>query len=155
MDQSKANFKRITDWVNNLEKISVLADNSPEELDFSHIYKKRFEEAMDDDLNTPLALAVLYDLITETNRLISENKLSPKTAKNILNFWIKINKVFGLMIKKEEVAIPQSIVVLADERKQARENKDFQKSDELRKEIEEKDYLIEDLKDNNYLIKKK
>jgi len=126
-----------------------------EKIDFSHIYQKRFEEAMNDDLNTPLALSIVYELITETNKLMMENKLSADSAKNILSFWEKINKVFGLIIKEEEENIPEEIVKLAGERKQARENKDFQKSDELRKKIEETGYIIEDLKDNNYKITKK
>lgn len=156
MDQAKANLERITGWVNNLKNLADKnkKDSSPE-IDFSHIYQKRFEEAMDDDLNTPLALSVLYELITETNKLLAENKLSAETAKNILGFWEKINKVFGLVIDEEKKEIPEEIIKLAEERKTARENKDFKKSDELRYDIEKLDYIIEDLKDNNYAIKKK
>ena len=110
---------------------------------------------MDDDLNTPLSLSALYDLITETNKLIQTNKLGADDAKEILKIWEKINKVFGLVIKEEKKEIPQNIKKLAEERKLARENKDFQKSDDLRAEIEKSGYVIEDLKDNKYAIKKK
>lgn len=154
LDQAKSNFQRICEWVNNLKNMST-TDNAPTEIDFSHIYQKRFEAAMDDDLNTPLALSVLYELITETNKLSAENKLSAATTKNILDFWEKINKVFGLLIPSSAIKIPEKVALLADERKTARENKDFNKSDELRKRINELGYEIEDLKDNNYLIKKK
>ncbi|KKP78284.1 MAG: Cysteine-tRNA ligase [Candidatus Moranbacteria bacterium GW2011_GWF2_35_39] len=163
--QAKVNLEKITDWVRNLKNVSGDSKGSTfgvpkveplensEKIDFSHIYQKRFEEAMNDDLNTPLALSIVYELITETNKLMTENKLSADSAKNILSFWEKINKVFGLIIKEEKENIPEEIVKLAEERKLARENKDFQKSDELRKKIEEVGYIIEDLKDNNYLIK--
>jgi cysteinyl-tRNA synthetase len=154
LDQAKANLQKISAWVSNLKNLSEGAKNSSAEIDFSHIYKKRFEEAMDDDLNTPLALSVLYELIAETNKLLAENKLSAETAKNILNFWKKINKVLGLVIKEEKKEIPEEVAKLAEERKSAREQKDFQKSDELRKKIEELNYTIEDLKDNQYKIKK-
>ena len=130
-----------------------LSENISQEIDFSHIYQKRFEEAMDDDLNTPLALSVLYELITETNKLVSEKKLSASSAKNILAFWEKINKVFGLIIEENKIEIPSDILQLAEERKQARENGNFSVSDELRKKIEDAGYIVEDLKDNNYLIK--
>jgi len=165
--QAKVNLEKISDWVSNLKNVSDDSKGSTfgapkveplenlEKIDFSHIYQKRFEEAMNDDLNTPLALSIVYELITETNKLMMENKLSADSAKNILSFWEKINKVFGLIIKEEEENIPEEIVKLAGERKQARENKDFQKSDELRKKIEETGYIIEDLKDNNYKITKK
>ncbi|MDR3559076.1 MAG: cysteine--tRNA ligase, partial [Candidatus Pacebacteria bacterium] len=158
LDQATTNFQKISEWANNLKSIESRGAGSRvsmgEEIDFSHIYQKRFEAAMDDDLNTPLALAVLYELITETNKLIAEEKLSAATAKNIFNFWEKINKVLGLAIADRE-EIPKEIIKLAEARKTARENKDFAKSDELREKISEFGYEIDDSKNNNYTIKKK
>ena len=154
LEQAKTNLQKITDWINNLESlVSSIPDESPE-IDFSHIYQKRFEEAMNDDLNTPLALSVIYELITETNKLVAENKLSSANAKNILAFWKKINKVLGLIISKKTEAIPEEIMKLAEERKSARENKDFQRSDELRGRIEGFGFIIEDLKENKYKLQK-
>lgn len=148
--QAKKNLQKISDWINKLKTASFESDGN-----FSiEKYQARFKEAMNDDLNAPLALSVLYELITETNKLITENKLSVSSAKNIFNFWEKVNKVFGLIIREEKNEIPEEVEKLAQERKSARENKDFQKSDDFRKKIEEKGYLIEDLKDNNYEIKK-
>ncbi len=152
MEQAKNNLDRISVWLNSLSSSPktplAVGQLRTEE------YQKRFEEAMDDDLNTPLALSVLYELITETNKLNAEDKLSSEDAKKILALWEKMNKVFGLKIEKESIEIPEEIKKLAEERKLARENKDFDKSDELRKLIEEKGYIIEDIKGNNYIIKK-
>jgi cysteinyl-tRNA synthetase len=153
LTQAKINLKKITDWVNNLQNIATDAKEEKPEISFTHIYQKRFEEAMDDDLNTPLALSVVYELITETNKLIAENKLSPTTAKEILVFWNRINKVFGLVISAQ-TKIPEKIIILAERRKQAREEKDFQLSDDLREEIEKLGYSIEDSKNNSYSLKK-
>lgn len=153
LSQAKTNLKRITDWVNALENITKNSTDAKSEISFTHIYQKRFEEAMDDDLNTPLALSVIYDLITETNKLLSDDKLSPATAKEILSFWNRVNKVFGLVIA-DIVEIPEKIIILAERRKKAKREKDFTLSDDLREEIEKEGYLVEDLKDNNYLIKK-
>ena len=175
LDQARENLRKISDWANNLKSVAAKPlQDSEAEIDFVHIYAKRFEEAMDDDLNTPLALSVVYELITETNKLITEEKLSTATVRDILNFWEKINKVLGLEIKSNTFIISdltaktsldnitltpsnfsEDIIKLAEERKLARENKDFQKSDELRAEIEKLGYVIEDLKDNNYKITKK
>jgi cysteinyl-tRNA synthetase len=154
MEQAKSNFQKITAWINNLQTISADAPDEKPEISFTHIYQKRFEEAMDDDLNTPLALSVIYELITETNKLLTDDKLSPATAKEILNFWHRINKVLGLVIARV-VVIPENITILAERRKQAREEKDFQLSDDLREEIEDRGYVVEDLKDNNYSLKLK
>jgi cysteinyl-tRNA synthetase len=147
LDQANKNFKKIVDWVNKLKNIK--SENSYEV--GIPKFKKRFEQALDDDLNTPLALSVIYELISETNKNISENKLGSEEAKKILAFWEKANKVFGLILKKEK-DVPEKIISLAEERKKARLDKDFEKSDELRKEIEKAGYDVEDLKDNNYNI---
>ena len=155
LDQAKVNLNRISDWLREMNRVlnddmSMAGANEFK----SDKYQKRFEDAMDDDLNTPLALSVLYELITETNKLVSQSEFGQIDAKNILALWEKTNKVFGLVISKEE-KIPEEIIRLAEERKKARENKDFGKSDELRDKISDLGYVIEDLKDNKYSIKKK
>ena len=144
IEQAAANFQRISDFVNNLKNPETGSNSRVE----TEKYQERFEEAMNDDLNTPVALSVLYELITETNKLNPENK------KEILGLWEKMNKVFGLNISKEEAEIPEFIKKLAGERDEAKKIKDFQKSDDLRKSIEEKGYFVEDTKEG-YKIKKK
>lgn len=149
MEQARANYERIAEWIGKLKLLtsdvrSVLTSD----------VRKRFETAMNDDLNAPLALSVLYDLVTETNKNISENKLSVDEAKKILATFKKINKVFGLKFPEEETEIPEAVKKIAEERLAARKNKDFQKADELRKEIEKMGYQIEDIGEK-YKIKKK
>ena len=142
--QVSANFQRISDFVNNLK--------NPEAGNGSEIeiekYQKKFEEAMNDDLNMPVALSILYELITETN------KLNPSNKKEILGFWGKMNKVFGLNISKEEAEIPEEIKKLALERDNTKKIKDFAESDRIRKLIEGKGYIVEDALDG-YKIKRK
>ncbi|MFZ2193499.1 MAG: cysteine--tRNA ligase [Candidatus Moraniibacteriota bacterium] len=151
LTQAQTNLQKITDWVNKLKNLGI--EKSDEKINISK-YQEKFEEAMNDDLNTPIALSVLYELITESNSLIANDKLNKESTENILKFWEKINKVFGLILKTDEIKeIPKEVIVLSEDRKKARENKDFQLSDELRNKIENLGYFIEDLKDNNYLIK--
>jgi cysteinyl-tRNA synthetase len=150
LEQARANFERIADWKGKLEKISkskmVIPIASDELIQFNSV--------MDDDLNTPLALTLLYNLITETNKLFTESKVDPEKAAYILGVFDEINKVFGLKFQEKETEIPEEIKKLAEDRLEARKSKDFQKSDELRKEIEKMGYLIEDLGDG-YKLKKK
>ncbi|HHE45791.1 MAG TPA: cysteine--tRNA ligase [Candidatus Moranbacteria bacterium] len=159
LKQAETNLQKIFRWIENLENIKKnkkTVSTSKTKHSFSlKNYQEKFEQAMNDDLNTPLALSVLFELITKTNYLISQEKLSSQEAKDILIFWKKINKVFGLIIKKTTKKIPSEILKLAEERKKAREGKDFKKSDVLREKIEKKGYLIEDLKNNQYRIEKK
>lgn len=159
LDQARANFEKIANFERILKeivavgKLSETAQDEP--VDFAHIYLKRFEEAMDDDLNTPLALSVLYELITETNKLITDGKIGAVEAKAILSVWNKMNKVFGLVLANETQEIPAEIEAVAEERKEARMEKDFKKSDELRDKIENLGYSIEDLAQNEYKLRKK
>jgi cysteinyl-tRNA synthetase len=152
LEQAKANFERIAEWKNKLQEI---AENggSTSTMEVEPPSLAEFQSAMNDDLNTPLALTHLYELITETNKKISEKKLSADVAKEIIAAFEKMNKVFGLRFPERELEIPEKIRKLADARFEARESKDFKKSDELRKEIEAKGYLIEDLEDA-YKLKK-
>ena len=150
MRQSQQNFKRISDFVLNLKNIIVetrYASFLPGK------YQEKFESAMDDDLNTPLALSVLYNLITETNKLASRKKLDKKTAAETLNLWNKMNKVLGLVIKDGLIEIPEEIKNLAEARERARHQENFQKSDSLRNLIRKKGYEIED-KEGGYRVKK-
>jgi len=150
LDQAKANFERIVEWKNKLQEKTEFTAAKP----ITSNELTRFNSAMDDDLNTPLALSVLYDLITETNKQIAENDLSAIEARQILGIFEKMNKVFGLKFPKKETKIPEEIKTIAEDRLMARNTKDFQKSDELRKEIEKMGYTIEDLGDS-YKIRKK
>ncbi len=98
-------------------------------------YQQKFKEYIEDDLDTPRAISLLWDLIKDDN-------ISPTDKKaTILDF----DKVFGLGFEnlKEEI-IPEEITKLTEEREQARRNKDFKKSDELRDKINSLGYEIKD-----------
>lgn len=156
LEQAKANYERIAEWLGKLKEIISLEAKSV--MSARLIIKEKllpeFDSAMDDDLNTPLALSQLYEFITISNSKISKHALDHTGAKEILESFTKMNKVFGLRFSEKEIAVPEEIKKLAEARLETRKNKDFQKSDELRKETETKGYLIEDTGDNSYKIKK-
>jgi cysteinyl-tRNA synthetase len=150
LEQARTNFERIAEWVGKLKNI-VSADKKSV-TSVKLIVKERllpeFESAMNDDLNTPLALSQLYEFITISNSKISRHALNNVEAKEILESFQKMNKVFGLQFLENETKIPKDVKKLADDRQEARKNKDFEKSDKLRKEIEKMGYLIRDTEDN-------
>jgi len=153
LEQAKANYERIAEWRKRLQQIAGdfrRPTSTKPALDVGRL--KKFESAMNDDLNTPLALTYLYETITETNKEIKD--ISPEEAGRILASFEKMNRVFGLRFSEKEIEIPEEVKKLADARLAARNNKDFQKADELRKEIEKKGWLIEDL-DDGYKLKNK
>ncbi len=99
-------------------------------------YKKKFLEAINDDLNMPEALAVVWQLL--------KSDLADEAKKGTL---LDFDKVLGLdldKIKVERIIVPAEVKKLAEARQAARQNKDWQKADELRKKIREKGFTIDD-----------
>ena len=103
-------------------------------------YEERFHKAINDDLNMPAAMGVVWEVVRQ-------DKKSDKFAKLLLKF----DTVLGLKIDEEcnkpKEELPEEILELIEERKKARENKEWNKSDELRDIIKEKGYEIKDTKD--------
>ncbi len=105
----------------------------------------KFVLAVNDDLNTPLALSLVYRFIKEVRKV---PRLTPEQIKAILVFWEKVNKVLGLKFdfteKDGPKKIPATVKLLLEKREKARQQKNFPLADELRKKIEKKGYLVED-----------
>ncbi len=109
-------------------------------------FDKQFNDAINNDFETPQAIAVVWDLVK------SENPTADKLAT-----LIKFDKVLGLKIKEVWEAakiLPEVVTVLVRQREDARKMKDFKKADELRLAIEENGFLVEDTPDG-YRLKKK
>ena len=102
----------------------------------SKTYEKRFQEAINDDLNMPQALSITYDLI-------ADNKISAGEKRASL---FKFDKVLGLNLKiADKLAKPPAkIKKLAEEREALRSNKQFTKADALRDRVEKLGYILED-----------
>ena len=100
--------------------------------------ENRFHQAINDDLNMPLAMSVVWEAVKYPNK-------SPKIAQLLEKF----DTVLGIKIteKKEEQQIPQEILDLVEQRKVARNEKNWAESDRLRDLIIEKGYSIKDTKD--------
>ena len=89
-------------------------------------YEEKFLDALNDDLNVPKALGIVWELLG--------NKRFPDSAK--LKSLLKFDKVLGLQLDTPlQIIVPNEVKKLLDQRAIAREDKDFKKSDELRDEI--------------------
>jgi cysteinyl-tRNA synthetase len=98
-------------------------------------YHLKFKEFIEDDLDTPRAITLLWDVLKDENVSNADKKAT------ILDF----DKVFGLGFENlKEGVIPEEVLSLAKEREQSRVNKDFKKSDELRAEINKLGYDVKD-----------
>ena len=99
---------------------------------------------MDDDLNTADALGAVFEIVKDVNVSIHE-KSSREAARRALDSLQAVCGVLGLLSREEE-GIPEEIQKMLKEREEARKNKDWKKSDELREAIKNAGYILEDTK---------
>jgi len=119
---------------------------------------EKFGAAMADDLNTAEAVAQLFELSREANRLADAGTLSKAGAAEVLAAFRKFDSIIGCLdVDKEPEAeeVPPELAQLAEQRAAARKAKNFAESDRLRDEIAAKGYLIEDVPGGGWRLKKK
>ena len=87
---------------------------------------------------------MVFRLIRNGNSRISENKLTPKEAGQILNFLDEVNKLFGIIPDTETTSVPEDIAALASEREKLRKEEKWKEADKIRAAIEKMGYIIED-----------
>lgn len=107
-------------------------------------YSDDFLSALNDDLNTPEAIAVMW-------KLIKDETIPPADKKALL---FDFDKIFGLELSKvQKIEIPQEIIDLANEREKLRQEKKWEEADEIRKKIEALDYKVQDSSEGPKIIK--
>ena len=107
-------------------------------------YKQRFLDAVNDDLNMPLAMGIVWEVVRN-------NKKSKQFADLLLEF----DRILGLDLEnskkyldeQEKVELPKEILDLIEQRRIARENKDWAESDRIRDLLKEKGYTVKDTKE--------
>lgn len=167
MEDTKKALQNIVKSMNKFEGIVEKYKNEKtadiKNLDFSQKideFDKKFEDAMDEDMNTPQALATIFDQIRETNKFISVNKdelskIYSEIEKSYESLKRKIGNVFGIEIEMENSAKEEDgenmeltkklIELLIKLRSEARSKKNFKLSDEIRDELK---VLGVEIKDN-------
>ena len=109
-------------------------------------YERKFHEAINDDLNIPASMSIVWEVI----------KLDKK-SKKIAKLLEKFDEVLGIDIKKEnteEAEIPREVQELAEQREKARKEKDWEMSDMLRDKIEALGYMVKDGVQGTVVVKK-
>lgn len=125
-------------------------------------FKTNFQEAMDDDFNTALALGHIFELIREANRFLDSNPSGEKAkglvlrtkellseVGGILNIFNRtLNEWYIALMKTKKVGLSEAdILDKIRERQEARMMKDWSTADKIREELEEKGIILEDKKD--------
>lgn len=121
------------------------------DVDFVKQYTDEFIAAMDDDFNTPKALAALFNFLAQTNRYIESQEKSPSFVDTVFTAVETIERlgreVLGLFLREPRLELGVEQKALLAARAQARKDKDFKKSDELRDALKAQGIVVEDTKD--------
>jgi len=128
---------------NSYERLKNIISEIKQDGKENKVYLSEFQKAIDDDLNMPKALQVLWKLVRD------------EKAVGKIKTIGKMDEVFGLdLLKKETEKIPSEIKKIADEREKARKEKNWKKSDELRDKLNHLGWEIADTSEG-YKLKKK
>lgn len=116
--------------------------------------KQRFKDALNDDLNTHLALSALITIVSETNSKVDTNTLDYKWAKDAISHMAEMLDVLGLYMYDIDDDEYFRINNTVAQRNELRENKQYEKSDEIRDELLAEGIEILDRKDGTTWIKR-
>ena len=144
----KQGYDRIATAVETLE---FLAKNGAEEMKPAEEealqkldgLKADFISAMDDDLNTAVAISTIFEMVSAINQAVAGGG-SKAFAEEALKRIHELTDVLGILQKDEEDAIGEDIQKLVEERQQARKEKNWARADEIRDYLAEKGYVLKD-----------
>ena len=149
LEKSKKSLESLYETLENIDHYKKkMRPNAKKKTEWKNILKdtrKKFEEAMDDDFNTPEALGVLFNLQKKVNKLIEEEKeISIFLAYDIINFFREIGCILGILKGKKESKIGEEVKKLVKEREDARKSGNWKKADEIRNKILDMGLILED-----------
>ena len=116
----------------------------------------KFKEAMDDDFNTPKAMAVLFDLAREVRRVLSQRAHSTADAKSLLGETLKklneLGGILGVISSQKASAVPIEVEEMAEARARLKREKKYKEADEIRIKVLGLGFAIEDVQGGKYRI---
>jgi cysteinyl-tRNA synthetase len=142
LDAAKQAVQRIQDCYANLADADAVQHNKDVHKRIDEL-KKQFGKAMDDDLDTPPALAALFEFVKDVNVMLANKELSKKDGQAFREAFEEVDQILGIL-KKKEKPLAKDLQKLIDDREAARAAKQWKKADELRDELRKKGIIIED-----------
>jgi len=155
MKRAKEGLKKINIIFDKIHHLKTEKEKPTQQVfDLIKISQKSIKDSLDDDFNTPKALSELFKFIKEINILIDKGDLSSIDANNVNKFLEEINQIFQIIEEREEIEIPANIQGLLNQRRKAREGKDWNTTDKLRDEIAKLGFIVEDTQMGQIVRKK-
>lgn len=148
VESAKNGLERIRTAYANVQHRLTATANLAEEKDswLTQVAEQKtlFEEAMNDDFNTANAVSVLFELARLANVYLQEANTSEEVLRAFLNTMDAISEVLGIKLAKEVELLDEEIEALLAERVEARKNRDFARSDEIRDHLLSLNIILED-----------
>ena len=138
--QARSQRSRLQEFIGRLRAVAVPGAAG---MEAGQDFLADFEEAMDDDLNTPRAFAALFAFVKKVNTMIDDGSLGKDSAKKTIEALMRADAVLGVMDFGEE-ALPPGIAELLAKRDEARKRKDFAESDRIRQLLLQSGIEVED-----------
>lgn len=157
MEQAKNGLARIQNCKDELIYLLSNSDvpNSDKEEEIIKgfdVYKQKFIERMDDDLNTADGISEIFELVSDINTAI-RGGVSREFARKALDAIQELSDVIGILQDEQTNDIDAEVETLVAERQEARKNKDFAKADKIRDELKERGIILKDTPQGVQVIK--
>jgi cysteinyl-tRNA synthetase len=137
------------------ELVHAIGANSSENVpEMAQKSSKDFDDALEDDFNTHLALSAFFTLVKETNRLAAENHLGEIESKTIMPELQRMLDILGLNIPKVLPEQKQDIDKMIQDRETLRKEKQFSEADKIRDNLNEMNVELIDHKGKTIWMKK-
>ena len=130
--------------VHRLESTANLAEKNEAIFETIEAERQNFTSAMDDDFNTANAIATLFALSTAANKYLNEDNTNEETLKALIDVLDELAGVLGIILNVKEELLDEEIDALIAERQQARKDRNFARSDEIRDQLKDMNIILED-----------
>jgi cysteinyl-tRNA synthetase len=144
---AESTVARLNDFKKRLTEVEPEEGATPAIARMAELSLKRFEDAMDDDLNAAEALAAVHDFVRETNSSMAAGAIKSEDKAALLATIDRFDSVFNIFGEAKKEMLDSEIQALIDERQEARKSKNFARSDEIRNQLTEMGIILEDTKD--------
>ncbi len=144
---AESTVERLNVFKKRLTELKVESGSSPAIAELIERSQRRFELALDDDLNAAEALAAIHDFARETNIAMDQGAVREGDQKSLLALVDRFDSVFNIFGEIKQELLDSEIQALIDERQAARAAKNFARADEIRNQLVAMGIILEDTKE--------
>ena len=168
LQQAQSSVERLRNFVSRLKSEKFPAGRSETMAERAHRAEEDFEKGLEDDLNSAVALAAIFDLVRDVNTAIDRGEFRQKDALVVLTAMSKFDQIFALLNDDDTEKLRAlgyspadaqlsdvEIKSLVEQRQSARSRRDFLAADQVRQQLAERGIILEDTRDGGVRWKRK